>query len=173
MKRVILEGPDGAGKTQLGKVLSNRFPQLELIPGFKHQTQEDVYESWVFQQILYDPVGKVPLHDRFYYSEIIYGMALRGQVDLMPAAQHRIERWLRENAFLIFCTLPLPDLQSSAARTLQMEGVIENLPIIHEQYERLMMEEYRHYGPRRFQHYDFNQPNEEDSLMMKLGAYLD
>jgi thymidylate kinase len=172
MKRIILEGPDGSGKTQLGRVLANRFPQLILVDGFKHQTQEKVYENWVFQQLLYDPVDRIPMFDRLYYSEIVYGMALRAHVDVMPHAQRQIEQHLRTTSFMIYCSIPLPELQSSAARSPQMEGVLDNLPIIHEQYERLMMDEYRYYGPRRFQHYDYTQNATEQGLMDKLEMYL-
>lgn len=172
MKRVILEGPDGAGKTTLAAALSNRFPQLEVIPGFKKQTQEKIYEHWVFQQLLYSPVDKIPLHDRFYYSEIVYGMVMRGSVDIMPHAQRQIEQVLRSEAFLIYCNSDRDTLIRAASLHPQMDGVLQNMDLLSEQYENLMMEEYKYFGAGRFQHYDFQSKSDESVLMYKLEGYL-
>jgi thymidylate kinase len=173
MKRIIVEGPDGSGKTTLIRALTNRFPQLEPLPGFKKQTQEKFYDNWVFQQLLYDPSPRVPIHDRFYYSELVYGMVLRGHIEVLPGNQRRIEQVLREHCFLVYCNVPQDVLIRAASGSPQMDGVLQDLDVLREQYEQLMLNEYHHYGPSRFQQYDYTNPGTEEGLMTKLGDYLE
>lgn len=79
-KLIILEGPDGAGKSTLGRVLAKHFGGMffhctatkTLIPAMRDyqlNVLENVYENIAF--------GRTVVLDRFWPSEMIYGGVLR------------------------------------------------------------------------------------------------
>jgi len=68
--QIILEGPDGAGKSTLAKTLAKKF-DLNII----HSSKDDPNTLEYYKKLLKDnPKG---IFDRFYFSEIVYGKVLR------------------------------------------------------------------------------------------------
>lgn len=78
---VIIEGPDGAGKTRLCETLSGEM-NLSLAPTYapRHQMHEKGVRKRVFSGISAMLRGEIYLHDRLYYSELVYGSILRKSI---------------------------------------------------------------------------------------------
>lgn len=72
---IILEGPDGCGKTTLAKHLCKTF-KLD----YKHEgppsTNKSAYDH--YSDLLEDAHGKRVIFDRFALGELVYGPILRG-----------------------------------------------------------------------------------------------
>lgn len=170
-KRIIVEGPDGSGKSTLIELLLKIFPNdLHLVDGFKHSGYDDYYE-W-FTHVVSSPATEtVPVHNRLFYSELVYGKVLRGKVDVPHAEDWK--RSFREDSFLIYCTLPYDELVKSATENPQMEGVMQNLRAIHNEYERIMGEELpRYWASGRCVSYNYHRPGDLAETIDLIGMYL-
>ena len=173
--RIIVEGPDGGGKSTLIQELIKTFPdELHLVEGFNHSNYTEYY-GWLMDQ-LYPEVDTVtvPVHNRFFYSELVYGKVLRnGEVRIPSAMIQGLRSQLREEAFLIYCTLPYEELLRSAMREEQMEGVVENLRKLHKEYDELMGQELpRYWGSGRCVSYNYHRPGDLAEAIDLVGMYL-
>ena len=170
-KRIIVEGPDGSGKSTLIELLLKIFPnQLHLVEGFKHSKYDDYYE-WFTDVVSSLSTETIPVHNRLFYSELVYGKVLRGKIDVP-----HVEEWktaFRQDAFLIYCTLPYEELVRSATENPQMEGVMQNLRAIQNEYERIMGEELpRYWGAGRCVSYNYHRPGDLAETIDLIGMYL-
>lgn len=87
---IICEGPDNSGKTTLANELAERFG-LEYC---KSRGPGTNYDWWM--QILTDSpeaLSEVVL-DRFYFSELVYGIIVRGRIKLDPQQREVVESLL-------------------------------------------------------------------------------
>lgn len=160
---VIVEGADGSGKTTLCDRIVERFGG-EVLPKMWPEAREDmpnvgvkrrVYESLAIavRGSARDPVF---VHDRLFWSELVYGRVLRGRHAFTrpvepkkgesPYARPRSkdERTYEHDLILatilalkcpvIFC-LPPPDVViANVERTVQLEGVREQIAPIYDRY---------------------------------------
>lgn len=145
-KRIIVEGPDGAGKTTLIQAITDRYGgRVKAVPGFKNQNWTTDYVKWL-NEYLNDPSPVVPVHDRFFYSELVYSEALRsGKTELTKDQIRAVKEKLREEAFLIYCILDYDKLMEMVVLNDQAPGVIENMRKIFMTYRELMGEEAARY----------------------------
>ena len=74
--KILLEGPDGSGKTTLAKILCETF-KMEYLH-FKHESDDDYYDDLLnsTDEYLRNSTHNI-LVDRFIPSEIVYGNVLR------------------------------------------------------------------------------------------------
>ena len=175
-QRIITEGLDGSGKSTLIKTIQDYFPSdVVTIPGFKHSGATN-YESWLRLEFHGNQVRPVKLHDRFLYSELIYGPLIRGRVDIDPVVSQAALHMLRENAFLIYCRIPYSKIVETVTAEPQMDGVLEKLVELYDEYERVMIEEVEHYK-NRFVIWDFTratttQAAVKNQVLKPLEGYL-
>jgi hypothetical protein len=173
-KRIIVEGPDGSGKSTLILALFKAFPgQLEMREGFKHSDAPN-YLDWIIKELFptEDPT-KVPIHNRLFYSELVYGPIIRGELAVTPNQSSALKSFLRHEAFLIYCNLPYADLVKSATELPQMEGVMDNLRTIYHGYDDLMATEMPYYWPQgRCTSYNFSRDTTKNVIQM-VGDYLE
>jgi hypothetical protein len=156
MKRIILEGPDGSGKTTLREQLIEMFPQLIVMPSFKDSRGKLSYPEWLKKQMFMDKEIGILLYDRFYYSELVYGPILRGKVDIPQPLKVTTARVLEDTAFLIYCNLDYSELVKYVTTQPQMEGVLPNLGEIYRSFERIIGDVYaRYWHSRRYLYYDW------------------
>jgi thymidylate kinase len=165
--RIIVEGMDGSGKTTLICDLKLRFPELQVVtrpPGVP-------FNYWWPQELDRTPSEPVPLHDRFFYSELVYGPVLRGRIEPRMELINNMIWFLRSTALLIYARPHSAVLRTAAERNLQMDGVMENFMPLLEAYDRLMAEEMTWYD-KRFHRYDWNSNNGYDNVVMAVEDYL-
>lgn len=152
---LLLEGPDGAGKTSLLKKMVKRW-DLDVMPRFAdtHGPKEDPYNRVYQDQIargtlrcgIYD---RHPLISEYIYAPIV-GRGI-GHQFLWPSAR-QMRHQLAHDALLILCLPPLDEVKKNVARTEQMAGVVENIEAIYEQYQLLRIT-----WPGKFITYDYTQ----------------
>lgn len=100
--KIIIEGPDGAGKTTLANYLSEKlgFPVVH-----RTQPKSEEEKAKMFAQYLYD--AKEPsnvIYDRFLYSEIVYGTIMRDASVISIAQMYEVEEHLsKSGGIIIFC----------------------------------------------------------------------
>ena len=148
--RIIIEGPDGGGKTKLAELLSEWFG-LEIIRNDMGPEQD--LEAWwpdTIQRTMFMPV----IHDRFFYSELVYGPLLRGSVKAPAELVKEVQEGLRHNSLLIYARPERATLELGVRVEDQMKGVQEKFTELVEAYDRLMSVEQGYYG-RRFYSYNW------------------
>ena len=100
---IILEGPDGSGKTTLAEQLAKQTKYLIL-----HRTQPKTDEEKARMMSEYLQVirtGKNMIFDRCWYSEMVYGPIMRDASVISYPEMYELERQLsKTGALLIYCT---------------------------------------------------------------------
>lgn len=107
--KIIIEGPDGAGKSTLARQLSNYFGfpiQHRSKPNSEEEKQK-MFDDYIYQ-------AKWPsniIYDRFLYSEMVYGNIMRDASVITTEQMYEVEHILSETGGLvIFCDNNLENL---------------------------------------------------------------
>lgn len=168
--RIIVEGMDGSGKSTLAKKLFETIPNLDYTRN-ERGPRDDLAEWWM-DQLWWNPNKPIPLNDRFFYPELVYGPVLRGGLSVSQATVAYVQEFLRAHAFLIYCRPPINTIRQGIEMDQQMTGVKENFGVLLAGYDNLMKEEFRHYPLDRFVKYDWTSDRAFKSLMGRLEIYL-
>lgn len=169
-KRVILEGVDGSGKTTLLHRLMDDFHFLT--PVVNELGPEQDFDAWWLSELDKEyPQGIVPIHDRFYYSELVYGPILRGERRGTKTTHITVRNRLRKEAFLIHCRPMLGSIMDGAQVNEQMDGVLTHLPELLAGYDTIMHNQTYHYG-MRYAPYDYHFKSDYTKLIKQLEPYL-
>lgn len=170
MKRIIIEGADGTGKTTLISSLQAEFPnRLVLIRNSKEDKQD--FDNWWMDELNYDHSPVVPIHDRFYYSELVYGPLLRGKINGKKSVHNTVRQNLRAEALLIYCRPTYSKIREGVQTNPQMEGVSDHLMEIVERYDKLMGFEDYHFNRRSIM-YDYSFKSSYEAVVRRVKEYL-
>jgi len=168
---IILEGPDGAGKTSLLEVITHKWHgappdnynvQVTHSPG---PLPKDLY--YHAMKILRD-AKPVCILDRFpYFSESVYGKVLR-PYPLMNTHEFIAlrERLLKMRPLVIYCRPPLTMLKETHTVKEQMHGVEEHYNELVDGYDKAYASWIRDF---RIATYDFTQGAE---AMTRIGYVI-
>lgn len=177
---IILEGPDGAGKTTLMEQLLDAFPSIEHHERASTSTGGPVDNifNWAEADVETWPVQPLSFYDRHpLISEPIYGTILRGNVDprFGDVAGANLMHKLNSKALVVYC---LPEFSTVFANIQkneadQLSGVGENIWDIYESYRQRMFT-HAHYMPHTAFHYDYESDlmDEFDDLCEIIEAHL-
>lgn len=167
--RIIVEGPDGAGKSHLVGYLNDLFTdRLEMIkPIGKRDDLLDVWNTMMSPSFSF----AIPLHDRFVYSELVYGPVIRGELSVSEADISGIIRGLRREALLIYARPDRATLELGVRAESQMEGVTDKFTELVEAYDQLMAVEQKYYG-LRFYKFNWLSIVEPRQVVEHLQRYL-
>lgn len=164
--RIIVEGMDGSGKTTLINKLMKEFPGLELVVNTLGPDQD--FNSWWPQEFDRLPDAPVPIHDRFFYSELVYGPVIRKSILAAPELVDNGLWFLRNTALLIYARPHSDSLREAVTVKDQMAGVHEYFDSLLSLYDNLMAVELEWYG-KRFVQYDWAN---EAALSQLVRGYL-
>ena len=144
---IIVEGPDGSGKTTLvERLLSN--PDLKLVKGDRACTSDngaiEDLAQWVDDQLDHESKHKV-LYDRFpLFSDFAYGPLIRGSVsekfeDFMWVHSRMNHLMNRHRPFMIFCLPPKQIVEENVrsnheGKTEHLRGVLRSSKAIYDLY---------------------------------------
>jgi hypothetical protein len=137
---IIVEGPDGAGKTTLVSDLHGHFPNMELHPRFCTSKDGPIAE---LSEAVYRDVKTKPTH--FIYdrhptvSEYVYNTAIPERIirpSFLSDSMGRVRSRVARHSLLIWCLPPFPEVKRNTERDAedQMPGVVENIDRIYTQY---------------------------------------
>lgn len=137
---IIVEGPDGAGKTTLVQELQYHFPDMELHPRFCTSTGGpiDNLTEAVFKDAKNKPTHFI--YDRHpTISEYVYNTSIPGRYirkEFLVASMAKLREKVAHNSLTIFCLPPLGVVQDNviASAEDEMPGVVDNITRIYEQY---------------------------------------
>jgi thymidylate kinase len=102
---IILEGPDGSGKTTLAQQISRQTGYL-LLHRSQPKSEEDK-KRMMDEYIQVIKANKNCIMDRSWYSEMVYGPVMRDDSVITYPQMYELERMLSKNgALLIYCTAP-------------------------------------------------------------------
>lgn len=100
---LIIEGPDGSGKTSLAEQLSKQtgYPIIH-----RSQPKSDEEKAVMFEEYLQlAKSGKNAILDRCWYSEMVYGPVMRDASVLSYPDMYQIESAAaKHGAIIIYCT---------------------------------------------------------------------
>jgi len=135
---IILEGPDGSGKTTLAKQIARQTGYT-----YEHRSKPENEEEKARMMGEYIQMCKSKQNiivDRCWYSEMVYGKVMRDQSYIDYPQMYELERMLAKNgAIIIYCTAPTAALWMRA--TKRGEDYItcrEDFNAICEEYNKLM-----------------------------------
>lgn len=123
MKLIILEGPDGSGKTTLAKEQKHlEYIHFGAPPRGKLGAWYQYYD--LLEGLWDHPRPGGVIIDRFIHGEMIYGPILRGGTDLTWGHIRMLERVLMGlSARLVICLPPLQIILQNWSRNLEHEAI--------------------------------------------------
>lgn len=142
---LILEGPDGGGKTTLVKRLSSELnlPVHERACTSDGGPVDDLFK-WAYRDAVSMPDQPMAIYDRHpLISEYIYGPIARHYLlpEFRSPKAHALMRLMAAQVHVVFCIPPLEAVVANLSRetSTQMPGVVENIARIHAMYQTLAM----------------------------------
>lgn len=138
---IIVEGPDGAGKTTLIKQLMAQYPSIPMHDRASSSGREggpipNLYE-WAHADVHSWSDTPLSFYDRHpLISEYIYGPVIRGSVDPRFHGTS-LRRHLARRALVIVCLPPLSVVSASLSDERDMPGVTTHIRTIWTLYASL------------------------------------
>lgn len=133
MAGIIIEGPDGSGKTTLIRELLHTFqyPTIHVVqPGAPHILQ-------MIKLIYASPV----IFDRFHLSPVVYGKVLRDGPELKQDSVDLLEGLLLERGFVqIICLTRIETMLVNNQKEEQLWETVREVPVIEKLYEAYLLE---------------------------------
>lgn len=137
---IVVEGPDGAGKTRLVKSLAQEFELQVASPGNRDQLWENDVRGRVYSALGASVNATAPplIHDRLFFSELVYGPVLRKHLQFSVIERRFIWKLFRViQPPIIMCLPPLEVIEENLQGEHHIPGVVENIEALYEGYSRI------------------------------------
>jgi thymidylate kinase len=162
---------DGAGKTTLINNLKYGLDDVQLEVVRNPHDDKQNFSEWWPEVADRQKSSIVPIHDRFFFSEIVYGPVLRGYINAPETLVTNIAYFLRNTALLIYARPHSDILREGVKSNQQMNGVHAHFQELLEMYDNVMMVEKQWFGDR-FIRYDWNTEGSYQEVETTVRAYL-
>ena len=107
---IIVEGPDGAGKSTLIEQLLKSHPGSSYKHFSNPKTDDEAFNYWqVYAKAIEDTdPTKVTVFDRSWYSDVVYGPIFRNRLEMDPMHVRMLEAMVQVHGggSVIYCTAP-------------------------------------------------------------------
>ena len=139
---IILEGPDGAGKSTLAeRILNHREGEIESRPDLSFPDRSPDALSKTVKERTYEAInyeigrmssgqGNPRLYDRLFFSELVYSRVFGRDCQFTPNQSRYITSMIGLNAMVIWCFPPAQLMVDNINRTPQHEGIVTRLQSI-------------------------------------------
>ena len=111
---IIVEGPDGAGKSTLVDQLIRQFPFATRLHFGAPTDDKPRYQVYHKEILRASRISMVTIMDRSWYSDLVYAPIMRGQTELTIAEAHDLDRTVRMagGGLIVYCTADIDLLWS-------------------------------------------------------------
>lgn len=167
---IIVEGPDGGGKSNLVRYLSKHFdlPVHARASDSINGPVKNLFQ-WVIDDVSTQPEQPLSIYDRHpLISEYIYGPICRAKLPdgFTSTSAHAWIRHMAVRSLVVLCRPPNERLIASVAPERDMPGVTEHIERIAACYDAMRM-----FWPGRVVTYDFTAKPGEIGSMETLLPY--
>lgn len=106
---IIVEGPDGAGKTTLIKKLQAQFPNSKYLHFGVPEEPTKQYEMYLHAIETAGKYSDIIILDRCWYSDMVYAPIMRGTEDVTVATSRKLDAAIITygGGIVIYCTAPI------------------------------------------------------------------
>ncbi|QDP45221.1 thymidylate kinase [Gordonia phage Mayweather] len=169
---IIIEGPDGAGKTALINQLHRDIPALRLHARFVEPQTGRKDPKTLFNHVYSDDLlgNRRVIYDRHpCISEYIYSHVLDRPIAdrFISLGAYEMQRRLYSSAHVVFCLPPFDVVQSCVGAEDQMAGVEGNIDRLYRAYE---IRAVQYMGPSHI--YDWTETTAYQHLLSSLKGYV-
>lgn len=122
---ILLDGPDGAGKSTLAQIIMDRIGEIGGIGHLHHLGRAVEGTAWdrdsrellgYISEAFEGPEGAVVVADRHFIGETIYGDVYRGGGEYMVASRHMDRLLHRFRALRVICAPPVDYVKETFER---------------------------------------------------------
>lgn len=177
MNLIILEGPDGTGKSTLAHELEQQgFKNIHFgVPPASAQASEEAMFRFFFEPLYASSVPVV--FDRLHLSDRIYGPLMRGGSPMSLRAEILIERYIEAADGQVVICLPPRRVAFSNWLTRQTEGgeYVQHARVFNAVYDGYMRLLFSHSRNRNYVWYDYTRHRTHafaNSLIRLYGTSL-
>lgn len=166
MGMIVVEGPDGSGKSSLADLLASRF-NLVKAPRLAHSLFGPINDlaDGVMKSLEEQRGAEGMVYDRFApISEAIYGSVVRQDIRegfSGPFMAHAWKSMMELNPLFIFCLPPYSTVVANLREVDQMDGVMEHLYEVYHLYSAQAFTLQGLLGPKRVLIYNYTLDNIE------------
>lgn len=171
---IIVEGPDGSGKSSLIRRLSEDTG-LRIHERASDSIQGPIGDMsvWAYRDVTTQlDHHLVEIYDRHpLVSQYIYGPIAREYLepDMQSATMHLAIRMLAKQCLMIFCLPPVDTVVANTHAEQQMQGVDENIRRIYHMYCSMRM---FWPNPANLMMYDYTQKGSYDHVLVAANIHV-